>query len=88
MNDPTMTEIQKLEGQVGAVDVKVTSVLNILRGNEINRADTGMIGIQDDHERRLTKVERFIDRAKWFLIGLSLPAGWGMIDIIQKLITK
>jgi hypothetical protein len=86
--DQTMTEIQKLEIQVENVDNKVSSILSILRGNDINKEDRGMIGRQFDHERRLARLEKLKDKVLWFFVGLSIPASWGVIDIIQKLIAK
>jgi len=83
-----MTEIQKLEKQVDVVDRKVSSIIGMLKGNEMDKDDRGMIGIQNDHERRLTSLEKMKDRLVWFLIGLSIPAGWGLVDIIQNLVFK
>ena len=81
-------EIQRLEQQVETVDNKVDSILSILRGNDMNKDDRGMIGRQNEHERRINALEKLKDRSMWFLIGLSIPAGWGMVDIIGKILSK
>ena len=81
-----MNEMQHIEKQVGEVNTKVTSILVLLTGHGLDKDDKGMIGVQNDHETRLDKLERLVDRMKWFLFGLAIPAGWGVIDIIQKLI--
>lgn len=83
-----MNEMQHIEKQVGEVNTKVTSILVLLKGHDLDKDDKGMIGVQNDHEDRIQKLEKTIDRMKWFLFGLSIPAGWGVIDIIQKIILK
>lgn len=83
-----MTEMQHLESQVKEVDKKVTSILGLLKGNELDKEDKGMIGVQNNHEERLSSLEKIKDRGMYFLIGLSIPAGWGVIDILQKILIK
>jgi hypothetical protein len=83
-----MTEMQQLERQVASVDAKVSSILQLLKGNELDEEDLGMIGIQNDHEKRIDRIEKLFDRMFWFLIGLSAFAGWGIVDIIQKVVLK
>lgn len=67
---------------------KVTSIVRLLKGHEMNKEDMGMIGIQNDHEKRIETLEKLVEKGKWFLFGLSVPAGWGIIDIIQKIFIK
>lgn len=83
-----MTDVQHLEKQVAGVDIKVSSILTILSGNGLDKEDKGMIGTQNDHEKRLVSLEKLKDRLVWFLIGITIPASWGLIDIIQKVILK
>lgn len=83
-----MTEIEKLEGQIETVDRKVSSILTILRGNDMDKHDNGMIGMQNDHENRIAALERLKDRAIWFFVGLSFPAVYGIAEIIGKLTAK
>lgn len=83
-----MSDIQHLEEQVEQVDKKVSSILQLLKGNELDKDDEGMIGVQNNHEQRIRRIEKISDRLFYFLIGLSAFAGWGLIDIIQKLILK
>lgn len=80
--------MQHIEKQVGEIDDKVTNILTILRGHEMDRDDKGMIGVQNDHERRITRLEKYVNNGFWFILGISIPAGWGIIDIIQKIILK
>jgi hypothetical protein len=88
MNSKEMSDIQQLERQVGGIDKKVSSILVLLKGHEMDNDDKGMIGELKDHEKRLEALEKMKDRLVYFLIGLSIPAGWGLIDIIQSVIIK
>lgn len=82
-------ETQHLEEQVQIIDTKVSAVLNILRGStEIDPDDTGMIGKQKDHEQRISRLEKISDRGFWFLVGLSVFAGYGLFDVLQKVFIK
>lgn len=78
--------IQHLENQVKGVDTKVGQILQLLKGNELDKDDKGMIGTQNNHEKRIEVLEKLKDRVVWFLIGLSFFAGWGILDLLQKLI--
>ncbi len=81
-------DLHTIQKQVSELDMKVDKVLRFLIGNELDKEDTGMIGTQNDHERRLRRIEKIADRAFYFLIGLSFFAGWGVIDLVQKIILK
>lgn len=83
-----MNEMQHIEKQVAEVNTKVTSILVLLKGHDLDKDDKGMIGVQNDHESRLQKLEKTLDRMKYLLIGVSIPAGWGIVDIVQKIILK
>ncbi len=83
-----MDNVQHLERQVAEVDTKVSSILQLLKGNDLDKDDRGMIGMQTNHEERLTSLEKIKDRLVYFCLGISIPAGWGIIDIIQKIILK
>lgn len=81
MNESTAREIREVNG-------KVTSILQLLKGHELDKDDKGMVGIQNDHEERISKVERLIDKGKYFIIGICFPASWGIADILIKLFSK
>jgi hypothetical protein len=83
-----MTAMEGLEKQVKGIDSKVTSILILLRGHDMDKDDKGMIGIQNDHEQRIAKLEKMKDRLVYFLFGLSAFAGWGILDIIGKIVFK
>jgi hypothetical protein len=79
-----MTAMEGLEKQVTGIDTKVTSILILLRGHDMDKDDKGMIGVQNEHEDRIIKLEKLKDRLVYFLFGLSIPAGWGIMDIIKR----
>lgn len=81
MNESTAREIRE-------VNNKVSSILQLLKGHELDKDDKGMVGIQNDHESRIKKLESLVEKGKYFLIGLALPASWGIADIIGKLFIK
>lgn len=80
--------MEHLERQVQQVDLKVEKVLRLLTGNELDKDDKGMIGVQNDHEKRISQLEKLRDRLIWFAFGLTFFAGWGVIDIVQKVLLK
>ncbi len=76
---------QNQEKQLEAMNHKLTAILTLLRGNDLDRTDTGMTGIQDDHAARIAKLEKFRDRGTWVLMGMGAPASWGIIELIIKI---
>lgn len=88
MDPNELIEMKYLEKQVSDVDIKVTSILTLLKGNELDKSDRGLIGEIKDHDKRLTGLEKLRDRLVWFIIGLSIPAGYGIIDIVKNITTK
>lgn len=88
MNASEVVEIKYLEKQVSDVDAKVSSILTLLKGNDLDESDRGLIGNIKDHHKRIVALERVRDRLFWFMLGMSIPASWGIIDIIKKILTK
>jgi hypothetical protein len=79
---------EQMEKKLIGVDEKVSTILDLLQGNKINKNDTGMVGVVDDHEERLTTLERSYDRLKWMIIGMGAPAGIGIIEMLKKIFIK
>jgi hypothetical protein len=67
-------------------DLKLT--LMLLKGNELNKEDTGLIGTVVDLKARVIKLEKFRDRAIYLIVGFSFGAGWAISDIIKRVFTK
>lgn len=84
----TKAEIHRLDENIQTVDRKVSSILSILSGNELDKEDKGLIGTLNHLDERVSKLEKFKDRAMWFVIGLSVPAGFGIADIVTRIFTK
>lgn len=83
-----MTAMEHIEKQLSQLDSKMNNVLQLLKGNELDRDDKGMVGVQTDHDVRLSRLEKMTVQLKYFLYGMALPASWGLIDVLQKLILK
>ena len=66
---------------------KVTSILQLLKGHELDKDDKGMIGVLNDHDRRLEKLEKIKDRLIFILIILAVPASGGVWDAFKTLVS-
>lgn len=76
--------------QVRTLNDKVTRILDLVQGQHIGTAEQkkGIIGIVDDHDDRIDKLERLRTSMTWFLIGISAPAGYGILSFIRELFIK
>ena len=66
------------EKKIEAIDRKLDSVLVLLRGNELDKQDTGLVGTMNDIDDRVKRLERWKDRIIVIAISLSVPAGLGI----------
>lgn len=71
-----------------SVEEKVSTILDLLQGNKLNKADRGLVGTVDDHEERITSLEKWKDRLIWTVVGMGLPASVGIVEILKKIFTK
>lgn len=83
-----MNNEEIIKKQLGELNTKVASILQLLKGHELDPDDKGMVGVQNCHESRLMKLEKKIDRFRYFVIGMSLPAAWGLTNVIINMFTK
>lgn len=88
MQESYHMELSNLEEKVNDVDDKVSSILTLLKGNDLNREDKGVIGIVNDLEERVATLEKWKDRIVWMFIGMGVPASVGVIEILRKLLIK
>jgi len=88
MEPNELIEMKYLEKQVSDVDLKVSSILSLLKGNDLDHSDKGLIGDINEHDKRLSSLEKMRDRFIWFTIGLAIPASWGIFDIVKNIILK
>jgi hypothetical protein len=84
----TREEIQALRKSIYDLTTKTDSILSILQGQELDENDHGMIGKTNDMGKRLSRLERFKDRATWLIIGMSIPAGYGITEVLSWVLTK
>jgi hypothetical protein len=75
-----MTEVDELKK-------KLDEVLNLLRGNTLDKSDQGFIGSVNDLEKRVSTLEKWKDRIVWMVIGMGIPASVGIVEILKKLLT-
>jgi hypothetical protein len=90
-----MDNLSHLEAQVKIVDEKVREVdhklsrmLMMLTGNELDKNDNGFIGQVDQLEKRVKDLEKFRDRAIYLIIGASLTTGFGVGKVIELILAK
>jgi len=80
--EDSQKEIQSMQRDLKDLKENVHAILALLRGNEIDKDDKGHLGIVNDHENRISKLEKLKDKAIYILIGMSIPAGFGIANII------
>lgn len=86
MSEINQHEFFEMKKDMAEMKGNVHKILELLRGNPIDKQDTGHIGIVNDHEQRISKLEKVVDRGKWLLIGMSVPSGFGVASIIGYII--
>ena len=82
----------ELEEQVKSLDQKVTKILHLLSGTDLDPSQGFIFQfVSDKKERkaledRIIKLERLKDKAIWVLAGMALPAGYGIASAIAGLL--
>jgi hypothetical protein len=80
-------KMETLKKELELVNKQLNSILTLLKGHELDNEEGGMVGQVHGIDKRLVKIETFKDRVIYVAIGVSIPASWGIIDIISKVIT-
>lgn len=75
----------KMEQWVRDIDTKVTSILQLLKGHELDKDDKGLVGEISNMNTRLDKLEKLKDRMQNILIGMAVPASVGLWDFLKTL---
>jgi hypothetical protein len=86
MSEINFHEFTEMKKDMTEMKGNVHKILELLGGNPIDRNDTGHIGIVNDHEQRISNLEKVIERGKWLLIGMTVPSGFGVASIIGYVI--
>jgi hypothetical protein len=86
----TMTEmeiinerIDGVEEKIGNIDKNVNLMVILLRGNEFDSSDRGMIGKQTEQDRRIERLEKFKDKMIWVMIGAGVIGGLNLVQVID-----
>lgn len=80
-----------IETQVKGIDKKVTEILYLLNGTAMDPTQGFLHQFilekkqNDELEKRIVKLERWRDRIVWSLVGMALPAGYGIVDILHTI---
>jgi hypothetical protein len=84
-------ELELIKKQVQEVNGKVSLILTLLSGNELDK-DTGLINtvklMQKDYdkiEERVAKLEKWKDKFFWMMIGMAMPAGYGISELLGSI---
>jgi hypothetical protein len=75
--------LDNMEFTLDGIESNVKSIREILTGNALNPNDSGMIGDFVTLKERVSKLEKFRDKAIWIGIGLALGAGYGLQKFIE-----
>lgn len=81
-----LAQIDRLEKQFKSLDTSTKSLIMLLSGNPLDKTDNGIIGMVREMREQLTKLQRFKDRSIWLMVGLSIGAGWGLSDLLTKVL--
>lgn len=79
-------QMETLKKELQQVNEKLNSIITLLNGHELDNEAGGMVQRMHVIDSRLGKIEQFKDRIIYVGIGIGIPASWGMIDIIGKVI--
>lgn len=81
-------DLRQLESTVAGIATNVNSILQIVKGNELDKADQGMVGDIHQLKQRVSVLEKWKDRIVWMFIGMGIPAGIGVMEILRTIITS
>jgi hypothetical protein len=62
----------------------VSEIYYVVVGSEHDK-ETGLIERVKTLEVEQDKQKNFINRITWICVGMGMPAGWGVVEIIIKL---
>ncbi len=66
----------------------VHQILELLRGNDLDRNDGGLVGIVSKNKDRIEKLEKLKDRFTWILIGMTAPTSFGIMQLVGWVFDK
>ena len=84
--DTVEDKIETIKTQVEQMHSNVNLMVILLRGNEFDKQDDGMIGEQNDLKRRLERLEKFKDRMFWVMITAAGVTGLNLFQLLDMII--
>lgn len=79
-------QMDTLKKELQQVNDKLNSIITLLNGHELDSDSGGLVHKVNIAESRIAKVEQFKDRITYVAVGMAIPASWGIIDIVSKVI--
>lgn len=79
-------EVDKLNDRVAVLDKNVSKILDLLRGDEFDRHDNGILGRVMENRKRIEKIEKMIFKAIWIIVGASMATGIGIKALFDNFI--
>jgi hypothetical protein len=92
-NKPIMDQdlqigLNKLTSKIGDVDIKVSGVLSLLKGNELDKDDRGLLGEVSEIKKEMENLKDFKKKVIYVALGASLPASLGLLEFIRQVMQK
>lgn len=75
--------IDTVENKIENIDKNVNLMVILLRGNEFDSNDRGMIGKQSEQDRRIERLEKFKDKMIWVMVGAGVIGGLNLVQVID-----
>lgn len=81
---------EEMRIHVKSLNDRTSRILDLLEGPHIGTKEQkkGLIGIIDDHEERIEKLEKFKYAYTWFVRGMLVPTGYGIFEFLRNVIFK
>ena len=79
-------QMETLKKELQQVNEKLNNIIILLNGHEMDADSGGIVHKVNNNDIRITNLEKFKDRAVYAALGASIPAGWGLIDIITTIL--
>ena len=81
------SKLNEVEDKVIDIGSKIDKLVSFLKGeDELDTSNKGFISKVHEMEDRIKKLEDLLVRVKWTFIGMGVPAGVGIFEIIKKLL--
>lgn len=69
------------EPQIAEMNRMITQIYHVVIGSEHDK-EIGLLKRVKDLEDETDKLNKFIDRTKWVVVGMAMPASWGIIQLL------